>query len=357
MKTSTSHKKFRLSIQLMVLLAMLLEAGCAGPRQPRRRLGAFFGAPGGMTFLEPDRLGRHHYQSSSGEKVGMVYTCRGGFIDIGHVREAADRTAYLQQILYSALLEGKTQISYHIIEPSHYTALITYPPGWHTFPEEKKKALAFETSVRMAQTFTHWSLVWHEILTWFGFASSGIFSEHISAFSWEDTYSDLLGISLAGYVLRSEQPYNKGMTEALQRALAHLEVQPASVAKEAAHQIEGNWYSGGFYFFVEMKKRNFSTGLGFRPVVPLLVPGICPDAVPSPLPAPLLSSPTPEGFEADLLIYPVETERWKIYHILNLEPEMPIRPTLHFPPLLEEIRSQAQPQSRSGLSTRNSASG
>lgn len=284
--------------------------------------------------------------------MGMVYTCRGGFIDIGHVREAADRTAYLQKILYSALLEEKTQVSYRIIEPSHYTALITYPPGWSTLSEEQKKAAAFETSVKMAQTFTHWSLVWHEILTWFGFASSGIFSEHISAFSWEDTYSDLLGITLAGRVLRSGQSYNKGITDELNRALKELDVQPASTARRAARQIEGKWYSGGFYFFVEMKKRNFSTGLGFRPVIPMLVPEICPEAVPSPLPAPTLSSPTPEGFDVDLLIFPVETERWKIYRILNLEPEMPIRPVLHFPPLLEEIRNQAQP--RSGLSVRKS---
>ncbi|MEJ5260308.1 MAG: DUF4056 domain-containing protein [Anaerohalosphaeraceae bacterium] len=335
--------------------ALCLAVGCGQPGGPRSRLGSFFGAPGGIYFPEPDQLGKHNYQSPRREKVGMVYTCRGGFIDIGHVREASDRTLYLQRLLYEAIMDEKTQVSYRVIEPSRYTALIAYPPGWHTFSEEKKKALAFEASVRMAQTFTHWSLVWHEILTWFGFASSGIFSEHISAFSWEDTYSDLLGISLAGHVIRSKQSYNKGMTEALQRALAHLEVQPASVAREAARQIEGKWYSGGFYFFVEMKKRNFATGLGFRPVVPLLVPGICPDAIPSPLPAPLLPSPTPEGFEADLLIYPVETERWKIYRILNLEPEMPIRPALHFPPLLEEIRSQAQP--RSSLTCRKSASG
>lgn len=345
----------RLFVRLLsrsALLFLWAMVGCRHPDMPRSRIGSFFGAPGGMAFPEPEDLGKHRYQSSGGEKIGMLYTCRGGFIDVGHVREAADRTAYLQRLLYKALLGGKTQVSYRIIEPSYYTAFITYPPGWSVLAEDQKKALAFETSVQMAQTFTHWSLIWHEILTWFGFASSGLFSEQISAFSWEDTYSDLLGITLAGRVLRSGQSYNKGITEELNRAIKELDVQPASVARQAAGQIEGKWYSGGFYFFVEMKKRNFKTGLGFEPVVPMLVPDICPGAIPRALSAPVLSSPTPEGFEADLLIFPVETERWKIYRILNLEPEMPIRPVLHFPPLLEEIRNQAQP--RMGLSVRKS---
>jgi len=324
---------------LVLLLALV---GCGQPDMPRRRLGAFFGAPGGIYFPEPDNLGKHCYRKPCHEKLGMVYTCRGGFIDIGHVREAADRTAYLQKLLYNSILEGKPEISYRIIEPSRYRVLISYPPGWHTLPEEQKKEAAFETSIQMAQTFTHWSLVWHEILTWFGFASSGLFPEQISAFSWEDTYSDLLGITLAGQVLRYDKSYDQGMTQRLNEALAELEVQPAAVARKAAKEIEGKWYTGGFYFFVEMKKRNVSTGLGFQPVIPWLVPDICPGATPKPLPAPLLPSPTPEGFEADLLIYPVEVERWKIYRILNLDPDQPIRPILHFPPLIEAIRSQAR---------------
>ena len=53
--------------------------------------------------LTLDTLGRHHYNDSalgavknlvglSEEKNGLIYTRRGGFIDIAHVRDTADNT-------------------------------------------------------------------------------------------------------------------------------------------------------------------------------------------------------------------------------------------------------------------------
>jgi hypothetical protein len=322
-------------------LILLLAGGCHHAGEPRRRIGAFFGSPGGMFFPDPAHLGYHRFGPTSREKNGMVYTCRGGFIDIGHVREAADRTSYIKDLLSENLVQKHTEISFKVIEPSVYQVTITYPPGWHSLEKEEKEAIIHEVSLQMAQSFTHTTLVWHEILTWYGFSSIGVFPERISSFSPEDTYSDLLGITLAAQALK-EPLYNRTMTKLLNETLKELEVQPAETARRAAHEIEGKWYSGGFYFFVDMKKRNFDTGLGDQPVHPWLVPGICPDAQPHPLAAPMLLSPMAGGFEADLKIYPVETERYKIYRILNLDLSQPIEPTLHFPVLLEEIRHQAK---------------
>ena len=45
-------------------------------------------------------------------------------------------------------------------------------------------------------------VTWHEILTWFGYKSVGIVPEYHSSFSWEDTYSNLLGTVLAARALR-----------------------------------------------------------------------------------------------------------------------------------------------------------
>ncbi len=56
--------------------------------------------------LTLDSLGKHHYNDSalgavknllglSEEQNGLIYTRRGGFIDIAHVRDTADYTFYL----------------------------------------------------------------------------------------------------------------------------------------------------------------------------------------------------------------------------------------------------------------------
>lgn len=64
--------------------------------------------------LTLDSLGRHHYNDSalgavknivglSEEKNGLLYTHRGGFIDIAHVRDTADNTFYLFSRIYPKL--------------------------------------------------------------------------------------------------------------------------------------------------------------------------------------------------------------------------------------------------------------
>ena len=76
-------KQYLLAILITVIL---LASGCHNSK-PRLRVGAFFGSPTGMSFPDPQQLGPHSYTYHPGEKLGMVYTCRGGFIDLAHVRE------------------------------------------------------------------------------------------------------------------------------------------------------------------------------------------------------------------------------------------------------------------------------
>lgn len=327
---------------VLAVLGLVLIGGCHKSGQPRLRVGSFFGSPLGIHYLNPDNLGNHHYAAKHGEKNGMVYTCRGGFIDIGHLREAADRTAYLTSLINKNLLKEKTEFTFHVIEPSMYRVTINYPPDWHTLSKQEKESIAYETSVQLAQYIAHTSLIWHEIITWFGFSSSWVFSENISSFSWEDPYSDLLGVTLAGQVLREKQPYNRTMTKRINSTLEVLDVQSPEAARYAARQIDGKWYSGGFYFFVDMKKRNFDIGLGGRHITPWLVPGMCPDAKPYRLQAPVLKSPTAWGFDVDLEIHPLELEKKQIYEILNVDQDLLICPAMHFPVLLEEIQRQAR---------------
>lgn len=331
------------------VILLLVSGGCRyHSSKPRLRVGAFFGSPGGMPFPDPNALGRHHYDNPAGEKLGMVYTCRGGFIDIGHVREAADRTAYLSAVTFRNLMLGRRQFTYRVIEPARYRVTLIYPEAWEDSAMEDRQAVAREISVLLGQYFARTSLVWHEIVTWYGFSSTGIFSENISAFSWEDMYSDLLGTRLAVRALQDEtQGYDPAMTRLIDEVIHELEVQPANIARKAANAIYGKWYSGGWYFFVEMLERNFDAGLTSGQITPWLVEGICPQAQPHPLPVPDVKFLDEYGFQMELKMEVRELEKHKIYRDLQLDDfDRPLQPEVHFPELLERITHQAAAASR-----------
>lgn len=326
------------------LLLIVSFAGCQVGSRPRLRISDYFGAPTGMRFPDPNDLGRHCLDRCKEEKIGIVYTCTGGFIDLGHLREAADRTHYASQIVYNTLLRGRTSCTYRIIEPSHYHLTISYPNQWQSMSWKRKKTIARDISVQYGQYLAHTSLIWHEILTWYGFASSGVFSENISAFSWEDIYSDILGTWLAVEAQSNTngESYEDAMTRLIDDTLRELDVQPAETARKAADLVHGKWFEGGYYFFVKMKKRNFDVGLDDGFCTPWLVPGICRDAVPRDWPSTNLGVLEKHGFKARLEIRPVEFQKVKIYRILDLNSSELIRPSLHFPVILEHIQKEAR---------------
>ena len=326
----------------IIFFTFALLSGCQKSSKPRLRIGAYFGSPTGMDFPDPNYLGSHHYDKKSGEKLGMVYTCRAGFIDVGHVRESADRTAYLAGITFRKLMLRRTEFTFRVIEPSQYWVKIFYPENWDDLSLEDRETIAREVSISLGQYFAHTSLIWHEILTWYGFSSTWIFSENISAFSWEDTYSDLMGTCLATQALRDTQrTYDEAMTALINEALLELDVQPSKVARRAVREVNGKWFSGGYYFFVDMKKRNFDTGLSDGQITPWLVPDICPDAEPIPCLVPGLDVLSQHGFEMELEIESREMEKGRIYRDLGLKDRKErIRPTVHFPEILEVIKKQ-----------------
>ncbi len=314
--------------------------GSAGYPQPRFRTGAFFGSLTGMTFLEPDGLGSHRYKFGMEEKNGMVYTCTGGFIDIAHLRDGADRTVYLAAVAYRNLMLKKPAFSFQVIEPSRYWVKVLYPKGWDQYSTQQKKKIAQEISIYLGQYFAHKSMIWHEILTWYGFSSTGLFSEKISAFSWEDTYSDVLGTRIAAQALRNNpEQYNAEMTKLIEQELNDLGSQPAKVARRATKQIEGKWFTGGFYFFVRMKKHNFDSGQIDGQITPYLVPGICQDARPKPCQAPNLQFLSRYGFKMELEIEPRVWEKSKILPAIQSANGGRINPEIDFPKILKQIEN------------------
>ncbi|MHC4999479.1 MAG: DUF4056 domain-containing protein [Planctomycetota bacterium] len=309
---------------------MLITGGCQTRSRPRLRISDFFGNPWGMRYADPNDLGRHCLDYCHSEKLGLVYTCQAGFIDIGHVREAADRTHYLTQLTYENLMQAETDFSYRVIEPTRYTIAFGYPDHWKNLPREKKESIAREISIQLGQYLAHTSLIWHEILTWYGFSSSGPFPEKISAFSCEDPYSDVLGTHLAASVLSNPA--------IIDETLKQLEVQPPETAKQAVEKIKGDWYEGGYYFFVEIKKRNLDVGLDDGIVFPCRVDDICLDTPAQDCSAPNFSFLDEYEFKIRVRLKPVEFEKVRIYKTLGLKWSDRITPYIHFPMLLESIR-------------------
>ena len=191
-----------------VCLALSFSVGCV--RQPdlgdkrvlksraRSRLG-FCPSPiaGVASFVDPEDIGRHTYAFSPMEKSGIVYTSRGGHIDIGHVRKAADWTAYLAELTYEKLQQRKTTFSFKQKEPAKYFVTLQYPQYWGDLDPSTREDMGREVAITLGQYFAFLGSTWHEIVTWFGYNSSGVISEFPSAFSWEDTFSNLLGTRVA----------------------------------------------------------------------------------------------------------------------------------------------------------------
>jgi hypothetical protein len=333
-------------LELSGLLLALSLGGCRSPQDPHLRISSYFGSVGPMQFVDPNNLGRHSYylDHQLGEVTGMVYTCRAGFIDLGHLREAADRTAHVYRLVYQNIMQGDKEFSFRVIEPSVYHLSLDYPPQWSDLSAREKQAIARQMALKLGREIAHTSLIWHEMITWFGFASSGLFPEQISSFSWEDPYSDALGTVLAVQALSKGGLYDQTMTDLINKKLRELEVQPPHVAHQAYKKVEGQWFAGGLYFFVKMNKRNFDVGLANQQLIPWLVPGMCLEAQPEPCLVPRVQTEDLFGFTIELTLDPRIMEKAKIYDWLALQKNQRLKPSEHFPLLLDKIVEDARRQ-------------
>jgi hypothetical protein len=317
--------------------------GFDGP--PRVRFGSYPSSNIGTFFKGPD-LGKHGYCFCLSEKDGIAYTCRGGHIDVIHVRIAADWTAYLTTVAYRHLMNHDSGFSYKLaVDRSKSFITFTYPDDWDSLPQIEQMAIAKEVALAVGPYLTFTMTTWHEMLTWYGFKCIGPFPEFPSAFSWEDSYSNLLGTIIAVRALQdSEHKYNEAVKIALDQEMEKLGIQPARVARQASESVRGQWFTGNIIFHVKMMKRNFDIGLGNGYITPTLVPGlaVCPDAQPMPLPVPRLDVLDKHGFSMNLEIEPHEWERGKILRIVyGNQPQKRIKPQEHFALIMDDIRRQA----------------
>jgi len=333
-----------LTIALAVLLTISL-VGCGGGPEPRLRLGCYPTSTVGVHFPDPANLGSHSYAGS--DNGGIVYTCRGGDIDLNHLRIAADWTMYYTHLTYDSLMENKTEFSFKSKPArSRYYVTIQYPSGWAEMPKEDKERIAREVSLGLGPYFGYAASTWHEIITWFGYKFVAMFPEFASAFSWEDSYSNLLGTRLAVEAMQDKRGYDEAMTDLLAQELSKLGVQSPETAKLASEKVRGEWFSGKVVYMVKMKKRNFDIGIDDGYVTPTLLPGVseCRDAQAQSYPAPTLAVARKYGLGVKLEISPKIWESGKILKVAygeGNERGERIEPEVHFPRIMSYIREDA----------------
>jgi len=175
----------------------------------------------------------------SDEASGILYTCRGGFIDIAHVRDNADRTLYLvSQIGRLAATGGAIPLSGEGAERRIVLQRLD--------PRLVRAYGLREVITSLAEWLSFQASIWHEITTWYGWSSTR-FSERPSGFSPEDLYSNLVGVKITGAIVRrhaapNEVQYNREVTAALKDALGKLGALPQDATRRAFEYVDGIWW-------------------------------------------------------------------------------------------------------------------
>ena len=332
------------SMTLVLALMTVLLASCS---KPRPRLGSY--ATPDVKFVSVSKLGNHNFSSSLGENDGIVYTCSGGDIDLMHLRIAADHAYYLYNLTRDGLAKGKTQYTFNLtVDPTRMRSTIEFPANFNSMSSEMQQKLIDQASLELAQYYTWYLTTWHEIGTWYGRATFFPGSEFHSAFSWEDSYSNLLGALLGAKAVEAAGPtpstgkYNKAMTSVLEAELIRLGAIPAKQAKAASESMRGKWFTGRVSVAVKMLMRNLDVGGPDNCVSPALIPSVCPSPLPYCLPVPNLAKTRAAGFKVTLEVLPDSLERSKIMPIIYGKGNKgPINPEIHLPIVAHRIANEA----------------
>ncbi|HUI24477.1 MAG TPA: DUF4056 domain-containing protein, partial [Candidatus Kryptonia bacterium] len=216
----------------------------------------------GALSLEGSRPGALPFND---EHNGLVYTCRGGFIDTAHLRDWADWTLYLGAQIARTLETGTTIT---LESEGAQRRIITRPIDPNVLARHDRRDIA----VPLAQWLAFQLSTWHEIATWYGWSTIPLFPEEASAFSPEDLYSNLLGSKVAGilvyeFAVTSEAAYNENMNAAVRRVLQRLGAVRSKLGIEALRAVDGVWWNSKVALPAKnlLLRRNFQIGTELTP--------------------------------------------------------------------------------------------
>lgn len=203
--------------------------------------------------VAPAQTGQHRFNPDfldtlstliglNSEHNGLVYTRRGGFIDLAHLRDSADNTLWLFSHIWLRMGQATTlklddELGQRRIHLFSYT-----PPTSATDRYRLAVYLAAHLAFELA--------AWHEVAQWYGFESVPGFSEGVSAFSPEDLYSNLLGTRVAIDLLNagsgaSLSRYQQAMSDAIPQALAQLQAESPAGTRFHFDMIDRLWWNSG----------------------------------------------------------------------------------------------------------------
>ncbi len=208
----------------------------------------------------PALLGQHVYLGDKEENNGIIYTHRGGFIDVGHLRDQADWTAFL----YFNILQNRSKQEMNI--------RLGREGGVKSLVVKNAPELTDRDRLAIAGHIAFDLSVWHELSTWFGVSYIPLIPERYSSFSPEDLYSNALGVLLGMDAIQSARPFEAAMTRAIQITLDTLmTVETIEDTKKCMQAVEGKWWtrrvplpSGRFLI-----NRYYDA---YRPLQPWLIP-------------------------------------------------------------------------------------
>ena len=179
-----------------------------------------------------EKIGVHHYLGDASEENGIIYSRRGGFIDMAHLRDQSDWTAYL----YTQLVENKMKGSLSMV--------LGYEGGEKTLHVAIPSRMDNLDMIHLAGKIAYDLSVWHEIATWFGASSIPFVPERYSSFSVEDPYSNLLGVIIGMEALQSELPYETAVTVLIKETLKSLDaVQNEAETYMAMEAVRDIWWT------------------------------------------------------------------------------------------------------------------
>jgi len=193
-------------------------------------------------IVSPQEIGPHGYDKGemTKENNGLVYTCRGGFIDLAHVRDLADNTLFLAMQIARAL-PGAITIQMPDQGTKRRILIKPLPEGLLA------RHGRWTTAVALASFIVYDLSIWHEVVTWYGWESTLGISEKLSAFSPEDPYSNILGINLAaGIILEREassrEQYDQTMEVWIREAMRRLGGVDKAQGRKAMQAVDGLWW-------------------------------------------------------------------------------------------------------------------
>jgi hypothetical protein len=241
---------------------------------PRARVGCL-PFPGAFTLYSAatvEGLGEHSYGDGNAEMSrGIVYTVRGGFLDVAHIRNTADMTAYIHARVSHAVRAGWGCVRFRGQEPCVYTVELEYPASWAGLGVRERAEVEEAYALALSQRLAVQVMTWHEILTWYGYKSTGLVSEEGSAFTYEDGPSHVVGALIAGEALRAARnggEFDAQVTALLAQTLEELGAVGREGLSEAVAAVEGDWWESG-----KALRRHVATGLD-GPVTAWLAPGL-----------------------------------------------------------------------------------